>query len=922
MQPFRSRVLTLISTIVLLMLGALPHAALADFVEDFNGPSLGAPWQTRDGYAIAHPSDASNHASFSMTGSQLSVAIPGGQEHNMWWLKHASVLRPFAGTGIYETKVDSDFTGDQQVGLIFQKDPQTFMIFMLYSYTGDTVRAYVERFSYHNGTQYKYTFSGGSIGVPMPSAGPYYIRVAVNDDANPADRTWTFSWSPNGSNWTPLVTGNLEGYSPTENAGAIQSVGVFTGNQPSNFSAFNAKFDYFRYYASESSLPTPPPNDVIGRGADGKADVWWQAVSGATSYAVYTATNQSGPFTLLGTTAQTSYTHTGLTNNVARYYAVAAIKSGVEGPKSTAVKIIPHTLGAMSVLPTNGLQLALNAAELGYALSHGNEVQHWPSALGPKIAASGLPQRRPVYLESALNGQPAVRFDGSDDYLSLPDGFSTFSQGMSLYIVMRASVPQQGFKLLVLGNGADQENIGLGRAGSSNGFEYFTDSDSDVSWFNTSDGLVAGAPMSLSVLQEAGTPNGLSFAELSKNGTPLFGQNMYVPPTATRSVNYIGKSYWAEGMFQGDIAEMLLWNRKLSAQEHATVLGYIEDKYGLGPNGSEPPPEPLQAPAQLQATAGDASVSLQWSGVDDATGYRVHRAVGSSSTFVQIADLSATSYLDTGLVNGTTYRYKVTAYNSGEESGFSPTVQAEPVLPPPPIPGLPASGLVLALSAETAAQTYSNGQGVTVWHDASGLNNHASAGSGAPTLVTNALNGKPVLRFDGSDDYLTLPAGFQNFTAGMSLYIVAKPTALQSGFKFMILGNGPSQQNIGLGRAGSTSGLQYWTDNSSGSTDWFDTSYGLVANETAVFSVTQAGGSANSLSYAEVAKNGVAIHGEAVYVPPVASRGQNYIGKSYWNEGIFQGDIAEIILYNRELTPTEQASVRSYIEDKYAIPLP
>ena len=31
---------------------------------------------------------------------------------------------------------------------------------------------------------------------------------------------------------------------------------------------------------------------------------------------------------------------------------------------------------------------------------------------------------------------------------------------------------------------------------------------------------------------------------------------------ATRAVNYIGKSYWNEGMFQGDIAEIILYNRK------------------------------------------------------------------------------------------------------------------------------------------------------------------------------------------------------------------------------------------------------------------------------------------------------------------------------------------------------------------------
>jgi hypothetical protein len=49
----------------------------------------------------------------------------------------------------------------------------------------------------------------------------------------------------------------------------------------------------------------------------------------------------------------------------------------------------------------------------------------------------------------------------------------------------------------------------------------------------------------------------------------------------TRSTNYIGKTYWNEGMFQGDISEVILYNRKLNAAEHAAVKAYIAGKYGL-----------------------------------------------------------------------------------------------------------------------------------------------------------------------------------------------------------------------------------------------------------------------------------------------------------------------------------------------------
>jgi hypothetical protein len=69
-----------------------------------------------------------------------------------------------------------------------------------------------------------------------------------------------------------------------------------------------------------------------------------------------------------------------------------------------------------------------------------------------------------------------------------------------------------------------------------------------------------------------------------------------------------------------------------------------------------------------------------------------------------------------------------------------------------------------------------------------------------------------------------------------------------------------------------------------------------------------------------VSKNGVMVGSNTVYVPPVAVRGSNYIGKSDWaSDGYFQGDIAEIILYNRVLTVDEQAAVRAYLAAKYEL---
>jgi fibronectin type 3 domain-containing protein len=106
------------------------------------------------------------------------------------------------------------------------------------------------------------------------------------------------------------------------------------------------------------------------------------------------------------------------------------------------------------------------------------------------------------------------------------------------------------------------------------------------------------------------------------------------------------------------------------------------------PQGLAPP----SAPAALAATPGDKQVALNWSASSGATGYIVKRATVSGGPYATIASPSSTTYTNTGLINGTTYYYVVSAVNSAGESGNSPQVSATPLPPtPPPTPAAPTS---------------------------------------------------------------------------------------------------------------------------------------------------------------------------------------------------------------------------------------
>jgi chitodextrinase len=115
----------------------------------------------------------------------------------------------------------------------------------------------------------------------------------------------------------------------------------------------------------------------------------------------------------------------------------------------------------------------------------------------------------------------------------------------------------------------------------------------------------------------------------------------------------------------------------------------------LPPSEPPPPPDttPPAVPSGLTATAGDARVALNWSanGESDLDHYNVYR---NSS---KIASPTGSSYTDTGLTNGTTYGYAVTAVDkAGNESAKSGSVSVTPQAPPnqPPTVALtfPANG--------------------------------------------------------------------------------------------------------------------------------------------------------------------------------------------------------------------------------------
>jgi autotransporter-associated beta strand protein len=255
---------------------------------------------------------------------------------------------------------------------------------------------------------------------------------------------------------------------------------------------------------------------------------------------------------------------------------------------------------------------------------------------------------------------------------------------------------------------------------------------------------------------------------------------------------------------------------------------------------------------------------------------------------------------------------RVLAWASGKDRNA--TDPSPPLESPADIPGL-----VLWLRAED--ENYADGQAAPTWSDRSGSGNHGAAPSSGtrPVFRTNRVNGRPAFQFTrtASQEFQLPLATFNGMDSlnDMTLYSVAKWT-----------GSGVPSGIFGVWNTTVGSLNVHFEINSGGSLrhrvgamDSVTVAAAVAGNEWAVLSGSMAGAGDNPL--ARLFKNGQLI-GSKVQSPGDTFLSDYHamaVGSS--NPGRnFNGDIAEMLLYNRDLDPAERAFLDGHLATRYDLP--
>jgi|GEM_PF-1561034 len=568
-------------------------------------------------------------------------------------------------------------------------------------------------------------------------------------------------------------------------------------------------------------------------------------------------------------------------------------------------------------VPDRGMVLWLRADDL----AAGTAVALWPDRSGwSHDMTQTVSSCRPVVLSNAVNGRPAVAFDGSNDTLAGRVGGITGA--VSVVTVCRFDSLSQvaGDYDYVLNMGEDQtlKHLSVSRcaAGYASGWD-----NAYYSYMGGSAGSVRGPALPgqywLAIIAVHAT-NGTAHT-VCVNGVAEAAQQYAGTLTLDGSVDLgrFVKPGYANHYLRGRIAEVFVYDRALGTNECQTLYAYLQDRYALKREGR---PE-VHAGADRQLLEGQTAnldgtvsddgepnppgqVTCQWT-----------KTAGPGE--VSFADATAPQ-TTAGFSQSGAYMLRLTA-SDGFLTAFD---EVQVTVSVPASANVPTTGLRLWLKAD--GLPLADGAPVAAWRDASGQGHDLSQAAVAaqPVFRTNALAGRPAVEFDGANDALAGQVG--GITGAVSVVAVCRFEALDQAvgdYDYVLrLGEDQTLKHLSVSRcaAGYASG-------------WDNAYYSYMGG--ALVSVR--GPALPGRQWMTIA----AVHSPSgtthtVYLNGAPVWAQQYTGtltldgsidlgrfvKPGYANHYLRGRIAEALVYDRALQAQDMLDIHDYLQTKYGVP--
>ena len=574
-----------------------------------------------------------------------------------------------------------------------------------------------------------------NVGWTAPSSDGGDQIIAYTATASPGGSSCTWLVSPGGA-LDCVISGLTNGVTYTVTVAAFNGKG---SSPPSSPSA----------PVTPSAAPVPPSGIVAAPG-DGSVQVSWEAPysEGGSAITSYTATASPGGKTCTWTTGPLECTVTGLTNGVTYTFTVTATNAqGTSLPSAVSWPVIPGTVpGApteVAAVPGDGSALvewlepiAEGAGPItGYTAtaSPGGNTCTWTSgddsctitgltngvsytftvtatnAQGTGASSAPSPPVVPATVPGAPTGVVATPGDGS----ALVGWTSPASEGGSLISAYTVTASPGGN---TCSWGQDSPNLlTCTITGLTNGVSYtFTVTATNAQ------GTGASSAPSLPVVPATvpGIPTGIdatpgdASAQVGWSAPGSDGGSTITSYTVTGTPG--GKTCtWAAGPLQCTVSGL---TNGVTYAFSVTATNAAGSGTASALSIAVTPATVPQAPAKVQAAAGDGAAKVSWSapasnGGRAITGYTASATPGGETCAWRAGPLACTV---SGLTNGDAYTFSVTATNA---VGTGPPASLAAPVTPATAPGAPTnvaiSPGVASVAVSWSAPTSDGGSAIT-----------------------------------------------------------------------------------------------------------------------------------------------------------------------------------------------------------------